>query len=412
MKTRIALTIYYIGIGLLVVCSIVIVFKLLFLPPCVPTKTNACSYVIDGWTVSGLAATILGVAATVLAVLGALAVAAWWTDLEKRVREKVDELFERQLVLINDQVEKKQQEVIDLQHRLVQDGENTSRAITNLVLGYQLWDHKKRDQAIALYRKALALRPRDPQINYALGRAHMNVGLYEQAISCLRAAIKEDAEFGQAYMQLGLAVRFQADRAYSHTQDEEQRDTAYREAIECLRHASELLPDSDDAFASLGGTYRRLNKYQRSLEYYKKALEVNPQSSYARGNVGLLAWHIGDAKTAREAFRQVETIATEHIEASSSDELYWDYYDRGQARLILNQKESALQDYRTAIALTRTPGEFQSVIDGLKFLLEVKDKHPIDGLEDTLKMVEDALTRLLNERGHPQTAQAKQPTPL
>jgi tetratricopeptide (TPR) repeat protein len=359
-----------------------------------------------------LAATILGVAATVLAVLGALAVAAWWTDLEKRVGKKVDELFERQLLLIDDQVEKKQQEVLDLQHRLVQDSENTSRAITNLILGNQLWEHKKHDQAIDLYRKALVLRPRDPQINYALGRACMNDGLYEDAVSYLRVAIKEDAEFGQAFMQLGLAIRFQADRNYGHTHDEDQHDAAYHEAIDCLKHASELLPDSDDAFASLGGTYRRLNKYQRSLEFYKKALKVNPKSSYARGNVGLLAWHIGDIETADETFREVETIATEHIETISSDELYWDYYDRGQARLILNQKKSAIQDYRTAIVLTRAPGEFQSVIDGLKFLLEVKEKYPIDGLEDALEMVEDALTKLLNERGHLQAAQTQQPTPF
>jgi tetratricopeptide (TPR) repeat protein len=400
MKTRIALGIYYIGIVLLVACSILIVFKLLYFPPCVPTKTIDCSNVIDGWSVAGLAATVLGVAATVLAFLGALAVAAWWTDLENRVGKKVDELFQKQLVIVNDQVEKSKQEVIDLQNKLVQDGEDTNRAISYLILGNQLLEHKRSDQAIALYLKALALRPRDPQINFALGQAYMNNGFYEKAISCFRVAIEEEQEFGQAYKQLGLAIRFQADKAYENNQDEDQHETAYNEAIGFLKRASELLPDSDEAFASLGGTYRRLKNYSRSLTFYKKAIEVNPQSSYALGNVGSLSWYIGDLKTAQEAFRQVETLATAHIEARSNDEIYWDYYDRGQARLILQQKESALQDYRDAISLTRTPGEFQSAIDVLKFLLEVKDKHPIDGLEDALRMLENAQTSLQSERNH------------
>ncbi len=409
MKTRVAFAIYYIGVGLLVVCSIIIIFKLLFIPPCVPTKTNACSYVIDGWTVSGLAATVLGVAATVLAILGALAVAAWWGNLEHRVGNKVDELYKKHLALLNEQLQKNQQEVFDLQHKLVQDGENTSRAISNLILGNQLWESKKRDRAIVSYRNALALRPRDPHINYALGQAYLNEYLYEDAIARLKVAIEEDPEFGQAYMQLGLAVRFQADKVYSQTLDEDQRETAYNEAISYLKRASELLPDSDDALATLGGTYRRLKNYPRSLKYYKKAFEKNPQSSYARSNVGVLAWYTGDIKTAREVFKQVETIATQRIEANTFGELYWDYYDRGMARLALNNKASALEDYRTAVRITRTPGEFQSVIDVLKFLLEVKDHHPIEGLEDALKIVQDTLASLLNEKVHMIVTQVKQP---
>jgi hypothetical protein len=92
MQTR---TVYSIAIVLLVVCAIIIVGKLLFIPPCIPTgsKNPACTYIVDGWSLAGLAATVMGVAATVLAVLGAIAVAAWWADLEKRVDAKVSDLF-------------------------------------------------------------------------------------------------------------------------------------------------------------------------------------------------------------------------------------------------------------------------------------------------------------------------------
>jgi tetratricopeptide (TPR) repeat protein len=349
---------------------------------------------IDSWSLAGLAATVLGVAATVLAVLGAVAVAAWWADLEKRVDAKVSDLFNEQLKLINDQVEKKQQEVIALQDKLIQDSENTSKAIANLILGNQLWEHKKKEQALILYKKAQTLRPQDPQINYVIGHAYKEAGLYEAAIDCLKVAIQKDPEFGHAYMEYGLASRFQADEVFKSSNDEEAHDDAYHEVINYLKRAIELLPSAEEPLATLGGTYRRLNKYQRSLEYYKKALAINPQSSYAQGNVGLLAIHEGDINLAQRTFKQVEAVATEHIDMGPSVELYWHYYDRGMARLVLNQKKDALEDYRIAILQTPAPGVFLSVKDGLRFLEGSKVKQPIDGLEDALKMVEDALNKM------------------
>jgi tetratricopeptide (TPR) repeat protein len=392
MQTRI---VYSIAIGLLVLFAIIIVIKLLFIPPCIPTglKNPTCTYIVDSWSLAGLAATVMGVAATVLALLGAVAVAAWWSDLEKRVDAKVNDLFNEQLKLINDQLEKKQQEVVDLQEKLVEDSENTSKAIANLILGNQLWEHMKKEQAITLYMKARALRPQDPQINYVLGRAFKEVGLYGEAIDCLKVAIQKDPEFGQAYMQYGLAIRFQVDEAFKSSKDEDARDDTYQQVISHLKRAIKLLPNDEEPLATLGGTYRRLNKYQRSLEYYKKALVVNPESSYSRGNVGLLSLHEGDIDLAHETFKQVEAVATEHIDSHSSDELYWDYYDRGMARLALNQKESALKDYRVAILQTPAPGVFWSVKDGLNFLKGSKVKQSIDGLDDALKMVEDALSK-------------------
>lgn len=92
MKTKFALAFYYLAIGLLTACAIVVVVKLIFWPPCTQTG-NTC--VIDPWSVAGLAATILGVAGTILAVLGAVAVAAWWTSLNDRVIDQVNKQVDK-----------------------------------------------------------------------------------------------------------------------------------------------------------------------------------------------------------------------------------------------------------------------------------------------------------------------------
>ena len=89
MKT----TAYYAAIITLILFVGVVIFKLIFGTPCTVVG-NYC--VGDGWTIAGLAGTILGVSATVLGILGAFAVAAWWTGLEKRVSDQVDSILKRQ----------------------------------------------------------------------------------------------------------------------------------------------------------------------------------------------------------------------------------------------------------------------------------------------------------------------------
>ncbi len=102
MKTKFALAFYYLAIGFLVVFAGVIIVKLVFWPPCTQVG-NAC--VVDGWSVAGLAAMMLAVAATVLAILGAVAVAAWWTSLNERVNDQVTQLYEAQKKEVNTQVD-------------------------------------------------------------------------------------------------------------------------------------------------------------------------------------------------------------------------------------------------------------------------------------------------------------------
>lgn len=84
---NLAIVVYYIAIVMLILFVGVVIIKLLFGTSCTMIG-NYC--VGDGWSIAGLAATILGVAATVLGILGAFALAAWWTNLDSKVREQVD----------------------------------------------------------------------------------------------------------------------------------------------------------------------------------------------------------------------------------------------------------------------------------------------------------------------------------
>ncbi|MFL5626341.1 MAG: hypothetical protein ACJ788_12185 [Ktedonobacteraceae bacterium] len=89
LKTAVATAVYYLAILALVAFLGVVVVKLVVWPPCSITTRNAC--VVDGWSITGLAGAVLGVGATLLAILGAVAVAYWWANLNEKVDQRVDE---------------------------------------------------------------------------------------------------------------------------------------------------------------------------------------------------------------------------------------------------------------------------------------------------------------------------------
>src|SRR5947209_3150780 len=91
MKTKFAIILYSVAIISLVVMTGFVIWRLIIMPPCTQIG-NLC--VIEPWSVAGLAGTVLAVAATVLAVLGAVAVAAWWTALNDRVTDQVKGLYD------------------------------------------------------------------------------------------------------------------------------------------------------------------------------------------------------------------------------------------------------------------------------------------------------------------------------
>lgn len=108
-KTIFVQVVYCLAIALLTACAVTIVVKLIFWPPCTDTGKNC---VIDPWSVAGLAGAVLGVAATLLAILGAVAVAAWWLELNKRVSNQVNKEVDAANKLLTEQIEKAESEQV------------------------------------------------------------------------------------------------------------------------------------------------------------------------------------------------------------------------------------------------------------------------------------------------------------
>lgn len=100
MKAWFATLVYAIVLVFIAGCAGIIVFKLLFTPPCTPTGPYGSLCVVDGWSIAGLAGTTLAVAATVVAFIGAAAIAYWWIKIDQRVDAQVRTLYENQKAIV------------------------------------------------------------------------------------------------------------------------------------------------------------------------------------------------------------------------------------------------------------------------------------------------------------------------
>ena len=69
-------------------CFAAIAWKLTFWPVC--ASPAPC----DGWTVASLTSIIFGVGGAFLTIIGAVMLATWWTEIDKRVEKRVTELTE------------------------------------------------------------------------------------------------------------------------------------------------------------------------------------------------------------------------------------------------------------------------------------------------------------------------------
>jgi tetratricopeptide (TPR) repeat protein len=154
-------------------------------------------------------------------------------------------------------------------------------------------------------------------------------------------------------------------------------DTAIKKYNEYL--ALEPNQMDDDAWAGLGGAYRRKEELELSLRSYEKAYQINPQSTYALGNIIslLAASRLPADREKLEKQYLPEAVRLTQQKASAPDSDHWAWYDLAMAQLIeglFDQSKSGEAVNTFYFAAERTPPSakenFRSVLSNLAFLAE------------------------------------------
>lgn len=121
------------------------------------------------------------------------------------------------------------------------------------------------------------LNPKDANIPVALGVALGRMGRADEAISVLRAALRQDERNPWAHRNLGTML-LQTQKA--------------TEAIPHFRDATQLLPEDQLAWLGLADAHRLAGNTKEAESAYRAAININPHSELAdkaRAGSSLLA---------------------------------------------------------------------------------------------------------------------------
>ena len=156
------------------------------------------------------------------------------------------------------------------------------------------------DEAIAWFRRAVALRP-----DFAVAQA--NLGL-------LLVAMHRHPE---AEGPLGIAVTLMPGdaalrNALGVTQEALQR---HAEAEATYRAALAVDPALAEAHANLGNCLRRLGRLSEAEAYFARAIALKPGFAVAHFNLGVLLQERGDTERAIAEYRRALTLRPDYLEA-------------------------------------------------------------------------------------------------
>jgi len=196
---------------------------------------------------------------------------------------------------------------------------NAMQAATAFNLGYHLAQSGRADDAVAAYRRSIALLPTDARVRANLGSLLTARGDHDEALAQLREAVRLDPTLPSALTNLGieLSSRNQAD-----------------EAVDVLQRALAVDPSNVEATYNLGVACATIGDQDRALHYFLDTIRVQPTHALAHNNIGVILAVRGDVREARAHFAKA-------VESAPSNAEFARNLERAQALVAEGDRQSA-----------------------------------------------------------------------
>ncbi len=182
-------------------------------------------------------------------------------------------------------------------------------------------------EAMQLANDALRIDDQNARAYFLKGWIHRQAGDTALAISSYRTAVERDPDLYEAYVALGLIHADKQDPL----------------AMQYYNAAIELRPRSVEAWYDKGMFAQETGQDSIALECYARIKEIDPKNPTAWYNTGfVLLEHLDRIPEARAEFNQAIAVLPTYAFA---------YYNRGLTYELENELDSALVDYKKALAL-------------------------------------------------------------
>ncbi|MEA3475609.1 MAG: tetratricopeptide repeat protein [Candidatus Cloacimonadota bacterium] len=242
---------------------------------------------------------------------------------------------------------------------------NETEAEKYFNLGEDYYEQGLIDKAIECYQKVVEINPDDAYAYYNMGYAYGDKGNYNKAIECFQKAVEINPDFAVAYNSMGMAygvkgnydkaiecyqkvVEINPDDAKAHFNlgDQYFNKTLYDEAIKEYEIALNYTQDDLDKavlYERLGHLYHHPKEnYDKSIEYFKKALNIQPEDEIIYVNMGTVYADKGDYSKAIEYYQKAIEIDPDDASA---------YYNMGNAYDKMGNYDKAIAFYQKAIEI-------------------------------------------------------------
>ncbi len=195
------------------------------------------------------------------------------------------------------------------------------------ILGAALQAQGKLQEAVAIYDKAILVRPGYVEAHSNRGGALKELGFLQEAIESCDKAIQLNPDYAEAYSNRGNAF-FKLGQLET--------------AIENYDKAIQLKPELADAYSNRGVALRDLGRVEEALESYDKVIQLNPNYAEAYSNRGVALQGLGRLEEAVQCYDRAIQLRPDYAEA---------YSNRGNAQKDLRQTDAAISSYQRAVSI-------------------------------------------------------------
>jgi tetratricopeptide (TPR) repeat protein len=157
----------------------------------------------------------------------------------------------------------------------------------------------ERNDAILLYRRALACKPKYPEAHFFLARALEGKGQTAEAMSEYREALRLQSDFDTAHIMFGMLLA---------------KEKKFDEAVSHYQAALKIEPESAAAQSDWGMALMQQGRWQESIAHYEQALRLDATLAEAHGNLGIAYLQMGrlaEGTTALQAALKLKPGDTE-----------------------------------------------------------------------------------------------------
>jgi predicted O-linked N-acetylglucosamine transferase (SPINDLY family) len=200
---------------------------------------------------------------------------------------------------------------------------------------YALLGQERLEEAVAMFRDAVAFFPDDAHAHYDLGVALQHQSNTSEAIRCYEEALARKPDMAEAHHNLGQLL--------ANAGDIEQAKQFYRQALA-------LKPDFPEVYNSLGNAFRNQGDYDSALASFMQALSLKMHFVEAHTNLGLLFADQGKLQEAITCYETALALDPNFVVAHNNLAHVYQEQDRMEEAEAGYRKTLALQpDYLPAL---------------------------------------------------------------